>query len=384
MSSLPWIKVDVDLEQHPKAIALSLELGVDDAWLHMVRLWLWAAKSCPAGRIEGRVARQLLERAAGWKGTPGAFVAAAIAVGFVDEAADGALELHQWAERNAAHVAKQVRDREAAAKKRGAGTDSPPSRQRVVDDSPATPRRAADEPPTSPSRERETEREREIPSPSEKVAAAPEAPPSAAVEGAVVLDLFPSTPVAQGALALGQPVAAAAREARPPKPAKVRALSAQETLWREMQRRRLAALPEGMPPLPDPRPQVLNKLLGDLLDPGHFGSEVRLLAAWEHYFRDSWARGLGPPYPLEAFASQWVKHCPLPEKVAAAPISYEPPPRSCECCDAPTGEQSAPLCPSCDARFRSGPASDPALGVMEPTRRYRWVQAERAARGGTP
>jgi len=111
MAGLPWIELHRDLPDHPKSILLGVKLRDERAWTYMVQLWLWCAAHAPFGRFDGPASSVVIERAAGWRGEPGALLAAAVECGFIDDEG-GTMVIHGWDERAAAHLAKAEKDRE--------------------------------------------------------------------------------------------------------------------------------------------------------------------------------------------------------------------------------------------------------------------------------
>jgi len=116
-ATLPWIKVDTDIAEHPKTKRLGFRLKVRRAHRFIVDLWLWCGKCAPTGRIAGPDAELVLEDAAGWEGDPGAFAQAAIDLGLVDRDGDD-LWVHDWDEHNRAHIRKVLSDRLRTARSR--------------------------------------------------------------------------------------------------------------------------------------------------------------------------------------------------------------------------------------------------------------------------
>lgn len=108
--SLPWFRVDVDFVDHPKVMHLESILGPNAGW-YLVRLWAWTARYASRGCLT-TVARQSLERSAGWTGKPGELIAALLETGLVDETTSGNLEVHDWWEKQRAIVEKAEKDRE--------------------------------------------------------------------------------------------------------------------------------------------------------------------------------------------------------------------------------------------------------------------------------
>lgn len=119
--SLPWIKLAVDMPDHPKCDELAAELGDPDAWRLPVALWCFAAKYRPSGDLEGLTAAVIAKRAR-YAGDPERFIIAMRSVGFLD-----GFVLHDFAETNGAHAAKLERDRERSRDRRA--TVAGPSRE---------------------------------------------------------------------------------------------------------------------------------------------------------------------------------------------------------------------------------------------------------------
>lgn len=114
--SLPWFRVDVDLVDHPKVLALAEALDCAEAeagWL-VVRLWAWTMRYAARGRLADG-ARPALERlwtGAGTAPRSGSAVDALVSAGFLDAAEGGGWEVHDWDEHNGAAVAKAEKDAE--------------------------------------------------------------------------------------------------------------------------------------------------------------------------------------------------------------------------------------------------------------------------------
>lgn len=105
MAGLPWFGVASDFPGHPKTVRLAALLRDANAGMHVIRLLAHCATYAPDGRIR----EDMVEHAAGWTKKAGVFLAAAVAVGFL-EGDCGVYIVHGWVERNGAHVRKAVRD----------------------------------------------------------------------------------------------------------------------------------------------------------------------------------------------------------------------------------------------------------------------------------
>lgn len=79
---------------HPKTKKLARRLGPGGPWA-MVCLILWAGQNRPDGSLDG-MDEEDIELAAGWDGDMGAFVKAAVEIGFLDE--DDEFRIHGWEE----------------------------------------------------------------------------------------------------------------------------------------------------------------------------------------------------------------------------------------------------------------------------------------------
>lgn len=112
--ALPWIKLYTSLPDHPKSDLLSVALGVDRAWTHVVELWLWVARMRPNGHI-GNLPPELVAKRAGWSGDAAQFLNALQSSGFLDEHG----QLHGWSDAQSAHAEKLQRDADRARVRRG-------------------------------------------------------------------------------------------------------------------------------------------------------------------------------------------------------------------------------------------------------------------------
>lgn len=90
-------RINVGLPAHPKTKKLIKRLGTDSAW-RLICLFLWAAQNRPDGDLAG-LADEDIELAIDWSGEDGAFVAALVAVGYLD-GDEGSYQLHDWKEHN--------------------------------------------------------------------------------------------------------------------------------------------------------------------------------------------------------------------------------------------------------------------------------------------
>ena len=190
--SLPWFKVFTAVPDHAKVVALMAELDEPLADAYVLRLWDYAARLSPSGRVGGVRAGFVIERAVRWEGDSGALVAAMVTVGLLD--VDGEdLVIHDWAQEQGAHVAKVERDRQKP------GGKKPPRKPR------ANPARDPRDPRANPpGGDKRVESREDLPSvdhsPSPLAGGAGDEDPEVQVVAAFVADL-PPTPGTLGVLA---------------------------------------------------------------------------------------------------------------------------------------------------------------------------------------
>lgn len=93
---MAFLEVHQSLRDHRKIFILATELDMPEAHVagHCVFLWLWSIDNVEDGTLPG--SERMVERAAGWQGEPGAFIAAMIVAGMLDRAEDGSLSIHDW------------------------------------------------------------------------------------------------------------------------------------------------------------------------------------------------------------------------------------------------------------------------------------------------
>src|SRR5258708_27951970 len=93
---MAYIETHQSLRDHRKILALAAELDMPEPHVagHCVYLWLWSLDNAQEGVLPAST--RIIEKAAGWAGAPGAFVAAMVSVGMLDEDENGALSIHDW------------------------------------------------------------------------------------------------------------------------------------------------------------------------------------------------------------------------------------------------------------------------------------------------
>jgi hypothetical protein len=90
-------RISTAFPRHPKTVKLQRRLGAAGCW-SLVCLFLWVADNRPDGDLSG-MSDEDIEIAAGWSGDSNAFVAALVAVSFLD-GQDGVYSIHDWVEHN--------------------------------------------------------------------------------------------------------------------------------------------------------------------------------------------------------------------------------------------------------------------------------------------
>lgn len=101
------IRVDTKFFQHPKTMKLLRHLGAEGV-VSLFRLWLWAAENRPTGYLHGLREDDIDLIAAAGQTRPDqadlssslSFCQEAKELGWIDEAEDGTLRLHEWEQYN--------------------------------------------------------------------------------------------------------------------------------------------------------------------------------------------------------------------------------------------------------------------------------------------
>jgi len=128
---MPWIELHDTVFGHRKTrkMARLLDMACVPLSGHLSAIWCWALDKTTDGRIaEHSIAD--MEEAAEWDGEPGAFIAAMVASGYMDEE-NGFLILHDWTdyagryiEKKTGNAERQRRWRERAKEARSIVTES--------------------------------------------------------------------------------------------------------------------------------------------------------------------------------------------------------------------------------------------------------------------
>jgi hypothetical protein len=111
---LAWIELHQNLLKHPKLIRLAAQLSVEkqDAFWHLVSVWLWALDYAEDGDLKGFGAAEIAA-AAEWKGDSVAFVKALQDCRWLDK-----MRLHDWMKYAGRLVEKRVANRDRMREKR--------------------------------------------------------------------------------------------------------------------------------------------------------------------------------------------------------------------------------------------------------------------------
>lgn len=106
------IRLSLEFFDHPKIGKLEKRLGLEGV-LCLLKLWAWAAKNRPSGKLEGLDIEDV-EFVARWKGDEGEFVAALLAMRLLDEVSGG-FAIHDWEDHQAYASKSEERSRRGAA-----------------------------------------------------------------------------------------------------------------------------------------------------------------------------------------------------------------------------------------------------------------------------
>lgn len=93
---MAFIETHQSLRDHRKILTMATELDMPEAHVagHCVFLWLWSIDNAEDGILPA--SERMIERAAGWYGTPGQLVAAMVNASMLDRMEDGSLRIHDW------------------------------------------------------------------------------------------------------------------------------------------------------------------------------------------------------------------------------------------------------------------------------------------------
>ncbi len=116
-----WIRVEIDLVDHPKTGRLESLLNNPFAGWYVMRALSWVSRFCPTGHVRD-IDGTSLERSCQWRGESGELLRALVDCGWLDEARGGGWEWHNWEEHQGkvADHAKKERERKAAYRARKA------------------------------------------------------------------------------------------------------------------------------------------------------------------------------------------------------------------------------------------------------------------------
>lgn len=128
---MAWTKLEESLPTHPKTIYLAELLGLPDpdlAWAKLARLWLWALRYCPHGRLtvgSRPMTDAQIARASNFHGDATVYVRSLLDAGFLDSQQGGqggrTLQIHDWQDYGGALHAERERERERSDRRRKSG-----------------------------------------------------------------------------------------------------------------------------------------------------------------------------------------------------------------------------------------------------------------------
>lgn len=93
-----YLEIDEGFIGHRKTMRLCGLMQDPNAFAYLLRLWTWAVRSAPDGRLTGMEPLDL-EIAAGYRHLDGKLYAALVRSGFIDERDGAPVELHGWMKR---------------------------------------------------------------------------------------------------------------------------------------------------------------------------------------------------------------------------------------------------------------------------------------------
>ncbi len=125
--ALMYLEIDEGFFDHPKTLRLCGMMRDKNAWAYVLRLWKWACRSAPDGRLDG-MGPEEIEIAAGYTPLDGKLYLA-MAGRFIDETNGQPAEIHDWMKHTGAAIKKMNDEAErkrvgrAHAKQRDCGRD---------------------------------------------------------------------------------------------------------------------------------------------------------------------------------------------------------------------------------------------------------------------
>lgn len=131
---MAWIEMHQSLPTHRKTLALSDALKIEPVHAvgHLACLWMWALDNAPNGDLAG-VGARTIARAAHWKKSADAFVAAMTSAGFIEDE-----RIHDWPDYAGRLLERRRRDADRKRTGRGIPADVPPQSTGHPPDIPGT------------------------------------------------------------------------------------------------------------------------------------------------------------------------------------------------------------------------------------------------------
>lgn len=123
--SAKWMRVETDFVDHPKTFRLAALLNEPLAEAYVLRAWTFLSRFCPTGHVRD-IDGTALEAACRWRGQPGALLDALVKTEWLEVAADGGWNAHDWADHQGkvAQRAEKERERKRAYRERKAAEAS--------------------------------------------------------------------------------------------------------------------------------------------------------------------------------------------------------------------------------------------------------------------
>ena len=106
---MPWIRVDVTAEDHPKCRDLAELLDDPNSYVYVDRLWRFTGQWYPTGALP--IGARRLEEALRWRGKAGRLVGMLVQTRLLD-GSEGAYSVHGWSDFNGGAHKKITSDRE--------------------------------------------------------------------------------------------------------------------------------------------------------------------------------------------------------------------------------------------------------------------------------
>ena len=145
MSSGIWIRLHVDLFEHPKTARLARRLEINKVQTvgHLAALWSWALRYAPAGEITAYDADEIADGAL-WDGDSKRFLEELEACKWLERNDRGEVRIHDWEEYGGRLLETKIRNRERAReyREKRAEPKADPDREAMQERTPEPTRKA--------------------------------------------------------------------------------------------------------------------------------------------------------------------------------------------------------------------------------------------------